>query len=65
MPAFYTHPQSLGDVIDHVVARVLDQVGVETDLSPRWKGALLRRVEGQTSASDNSGDLTVRQRDET
>jgi 4-hydroxy-3-polyprenylbenzoate decarboxylase len=36
MPAFYTQPQSLQDVIDFVVGRVCDQLGVEHRLLQRW-----------------------------
>ncbi len=36
MPAFYTRPQSLQDMIDFVVARVCDQLGVEHRLLRRW-----------------------------
>jgi len=36
-PAFYTHPQTIQEVADTVVARVLDHLGVENRLSPRWK----------------------------
>ena len=36
MPAFYTLPKSIGDLVDFVVARVLDQLGVEHALSKRW-----------------------------
>jgi flavin prenyltransferase len=35
-PGFYQHPASLDDVVDFVVARVLDQLGIKNDLSPRW-----------------------------
>jgi flavin prenyltransferase len=35
-PGFYTKPQSVADVVDFVVARVLDQLGVPHDLVPRW-----------------------------
>ena len=35
-PGFYHHPQSVQDIVDFVVARVLDQVGVEHTLMPRW-----------------------------
>ncbi|MFZ4110195.1 MAG: UbiX family flavin prenyltransferase [Polymorphobacter sp.] len=38
VPAFYTHPQTLGHLIDHTVARALDLFGIETDLAPRWDG---------------------------
>jgi 4-hydroxy-3-polyprenylbenzoate decarboxylase len=35
-PGFYTRPQSVGDLVDFVVARVLDHLGVHHDLVPRW-----------------------------
>ncbi len=35
-PGFYTHPQSVQDMIDFVVARVLDQIGVPHALMQRW-----------------------------
>jgi len=35
-PGFYTRPQSVADLIDFVVARVLDQLHVPHDLLPRW-----------------------------
>lgn len=36
MPAFYTRPQGLDDMVDFVVARVCDQLGVEHRLLKRW-----------------------------
>jgi 4-hydroxy-3-polyprenylbenzoate decarboxylase len=36
MPAFYHHPKKLQDMIDFIAGRVLDALGVENDLSPRW-----------------------------
>jgi 4-hydroxy-3-polyprenylbenzoate decarboxylase len=38
MPAFYNHPQTVDDVIDHIVARVLDQFGIEAPFAKRWDG---------------------------
>jgi 4-hydroxy-3-polyprenylbenzoate decarboxylase len=35
-PGFYHHPQTVQDLVDFVVARVLDHVGVGHDLMPRW-----------------------------
>jgi len=35
-PGFYTHPQSVDDMVDFIVARILDQLGVEHQLLPRW-----------------------------
>jgi 4-hydroxy-3-polyprenylbenzoate decarboxylase len=38
VPSFYNHPKSLGDMVDHIVARVLDQFGLETPSAARWQG---------------------------
>ncbi len=35
-PGFYTHPQSVADIVDFVVARVLDQLGVAHTLVKPW-----------------------------
>ena len=35
-PAFYHRPQSIDDLIDFMVARVLDHLGIEQNLVPRW-----------------------------
>jgi len=35
-PGFYQHPQTVEDIVDFVVARVLDQLGVEHTLMQRW-----------------------------
>ena len=35
-PAFYTRPKTVQDMVDFVVARVLDQLGVAHELMPRW-----------------------------
>lgn len=36
MPAFYTRPQSLDDMVNFVVGRICDQLGVEHRLLTRW-----------------------------
>jgi len=36
VPAFYHRPETIGDLIDFTVARILDQIGVEHDLHARW-----------------------------
>ena len=35
-PAFYNRPRDIDELIDFVVARVLDQLGVAQTLQPRW-----------------------------
>ena len=36
VPAFYTRPTSIAEIVDHTVARILDQLGIEHALSARW-----------------------------
>jgi 4-hydroxy-3-polyprenylbenzoate decarboxylase len=37
-PAFYHHPKTIDDMVDMVVARVLDHLRVEHTLAKRWSG---------------------------
>lgn len=38
-PGFYGRPQSVDELIDFVVGRVLSALGIATSLGPRWEGA--------------------------
>ncbi|WP_338768470.1 UbiX family flavin prenyltransferase [Massilia sp. METH4] len=40
LPAFYHRPQTIDDLVDHTVARVLDLIGLEqvSSAAPRWNG---------------------------
>jgi 4-hydroxy-3-polyprenylbenzoate decarboxylase len=38
VPAFYSRPASLADVIDHSCMRVLDQFGIHSKSEKRWRG---------------------------
>lgn len=38
MPGFYHRPATVADMVDFVVARLLDQLGVRHDVGKRWKG---------------------------
>lgn len=35
-PGFYHHPQSVQDLVDFVVARILDHLGIKQDLQQPW-----------------------------
>ena len=35
-PGFYCTPKKIDDLVDFVVARILDQLQIEHDLTPRW-----------------------------
>jgi 4-hydroxy-3-polyprenylbenzoate decarboxylase len=39
-PGFYQRPQSISDLVDFVVARICDQLGVEVNLMRRWSEAV-------------------------
>jgi 4-hydroxy-3-polyprenylbenzoate decarboxylase len=38
-PGFYHGPESIDDLVDFLVARCLDQLGIENALAKRWGGA--------------------------
>jgi flavin prenyltransferase len=38
LPGFYQRPQSIDDMIDHTVGRVLDLFSISHALTPRWSG---------------------------
>lgn len=35
-PGFYNKPESINDIIDFIVSRILDHLKIENDLLPRW-----------------------------
>ena len=49
MPAFYSNPKTIDDLVDHTVGRVLDLFGLELPRLKRWNG--LRQVNELPSAS--------------
>jgi len=42
MPAFYNKPESVDDIVDHIVARVLDQFSIPAEFAKRWDGKMDR-----------------------
>ncbi|MBR9772867.1 MAG: aromatic acid decarboxylase, partial [Gammaproteobacteria bacterium] len=46
-PGFYHQPQSIDDLIDFIVARILNQLGIDHQLMPRW---------GEGSSGSTVGD---------
>jgi len=53
MPAFYNHPKTIGDIVDHIVVRVLDQFGIETPFAKRWDGKMITtsKVDGEPTGT--------------
>jgi flavin prenyltransferase len=40
VPAFYDHPRSIDDIVNHTVGRLLDLFDVHIDQAARWTGAM-------------------------
>jgi 4-hydroxy-3-polyprenylbenzoate decarboxylase len=40
VPAFYNHPRSIEDLVDHTASRLLDQFGIHLGVAPRWTGEM-------------------------
>ena len=38
LPSFYHNPQSIAEMVDHTVGRVLDLFAIDHSLTPRWAG---------------------------
>ena len=36
VPAFYNKPESIKDIVNHTIARVLDHLGIDNNLTIRW-----------------------------
>lgn len=43
VPAFYTHPETIQDIVDHSLGRALDCFGIEMPDMPRWDGTQRRK----------------------
>jgi 4-hydroxy-3-polyprenylbenzoate decarboxylase len=53
MPAFYNHPASIDDIVNHIVARVLDQFDIDARFAKRWDGRLARAAHPAKQAAKN------------
>jgi 4-hydroxy-3-polyprenylbenzoate decarboxylase len=40
VPAFYSHPQTIDDIVNHTVGRILDQIGLDNELFTRWHNGI-------------------------
>lgn len=46
LPSFYHRPQSIADMIDHTVSRIIDLLGIPNTLAPRWEGLTQNNLAG-------------------
>ena len=51
VPAFYTRPRTIGDLIDQTIGRVLDLFDLEAGTFPRWGEAISLRTESKREAA--------------
>jgi len=52
VPAFYNHPKTIDDIVNHVVQRALDQFEIHIDVVARWDG-VMRNTTRESGVSDN------------
>jgi 4-hydroxy-3-polyprenylbenzoate decarboxylase len=38
MPAFYNRPETISDLVEHIVVRILDQLDLPVESATRWDG---------------------------
>lgn len=48
LPCFYHRPQTIADIIDHTVSRVIDLLGVPHTLAPHWEGLTVAKQNNLT-----------------
>lgn len=52
VPAFYNRPDSVEQIVDQTLGRVLDQFGLAQSVSPAWGGLKAERAASRASDSD-------------
>ncbi|WP_118183483.1 UbiX family flavin prenyltransferase [Paraburkholderia phosphatilytica] len=60
VPAFYAHPQTVDDIVDHTVGRILDLLSIEhREIESRWNGladAFGSKRGGSVNEDENDGE---------
>lgn len=56
VPAFYARPQSLADMVDHTIGRVLDLFDLDAGLVDRWTGELPSRPSADVVPLERSSE---------
>jgi len=56
--SFYNRPQSIDDLVDHTVARVLDLLDIHVDV-PRWKSEAMELIETVHSPDFRNGTQNI------
>ena len=61
VPAFYTRPASLEEMVEQSVGRMLDSLGINVETFPRWNGfekgpPPRKELHGQTGEDPSQGE---------
>jgi 4-hydroxy-3-polyprenylbenzoate decarboxylase len=56
-PSFYSGPTTIDELVDTVVARVLDRLGLPNELMKRWDGMSRSSDRGDTAPPESTEDL--------
>jgi 4-hydroxy-3-polyprenylbenzoate decarboxylase len=51
VPAFYNRPQTVDDIINHTVGRLLDLFGIEISVVKRWQGGPVEDVNSNSNSN--------------
>ncbi len=52
MPAFYNQPATIGEIVDHIVARALGQFGITALFAKRWDGHMHSSLAAQRAPAN-------------
>lgn len=54
-PGFYFHPKTMSDLVDHVVGKTLNALGLEQNLFEKWRGQAPARPAGSILPEEGEG----------
>jgi 4-hydroxy-3-polyprenylbenzoate decarboxylase len=57
VPAFYTRPKTLDEMIDHSIGRLLDLFGIDTGTVHRWKEPTIREPSGMRKKREKPTEI--------
>jgi 4-hydroxy-3-polyprenylbenzoate decarboxylase len=57
MPGFYQRPDTIDDIVNHSVVRMIDQFGIHIDRPGRWGEAFALGMSGSRISPEESGDF--------
>ncbi len=59
MPAFYNRPETIDDIINHSVGRVLDLFDIDPGILKRWEGLNVQSADGPKKRVSSKEDPAV------